>query len=201
MYELKKMFKNKRGDDMLVDFWAIAVFAIILLLFFILFSLNKTENENKVQAEFVNKDVNFMLTSFLRAPAIDVDPTKTVGEIITEDSTTGDFTRTKKLFFAYFPYVDELNGLKINSIALDVTGPNNGGAAMTKNQNTLRFFLVSWDAFWNQASPTTAINKYVADTYLPGYNSKIHVKLSLTEYILASEIQAKMEADKSRQNT
>lgn len=198
MLVLKKMFKSKRGDDMLIDFWAIAVFAVILLLFFILFSLNKSQNDTNVQTKFINKDLNFMLESFLRAPALDVDYTKTVGEIITEDSTTGNFANTEKLFEAYFNHVDELNGLKVNAIRIDVKSDDskNWGTAISRNQKTWRYIKAKFLSFKDGRKDV-----YVAETYIPGYESRIYIKLSLTELILASELKDAADAEARQQNS
>jgi len=197
MLLINKMFKNKRGDDMLIDFWAIAVFAVIILLFFLLFSLSKSQNDSSVQAKFINKDVNFMLESFLRAPALEVgDSSKTIGEVITEDSTTGDFTRTEKLFETYFNQVNTLNGFKVNAIRIDITGPNSDGDTITRNQKTWRFIRAKFLSFTDGRKDV-----YVSETYLPGYESRIDVKLSLTELILASELKDAANKEKAQQNT
>jgi hypothetical protein len=156
-----KMWRSKRGDDMLIDFWAIAVFAVILLLFFILFAVNKTLNDKKVQAEFANKDLNFMLESFLRAPALGVDQTKTVGEIITEDSTTGDFTRTEDLFKRYFKQINQLDNQNIIEITLKIEGDNTKDIPIEKN------------------TKTGTVYELYAETYIPGYNKKVYVRLSM----------------------
>jgi hypothetical protein len=197
MQILKKMLKSKRGDDMIIDFWAIAIFAVILLLFFLLFSITKTINDSKVQKEYVNKDVNIMLTSFLRAPAINVDSTKTIGEIITEDSAMDDFTRSEKLFLAYFSQVDELNGFKINSIVLSVKGSHDKELGMSKNGKFWSYVEMIGQKI---SAHGGQVDKYVAETYIPGYESKTYVSLTLRQVVLSSDLNAADDAKDKQTN-
>jgi hypothetical protein len=99
-----KLRKNKKGEDMLVDFWAILIFAFILIIFFIMFLVDK-RGDAPSTVNFEDKDLSFMLNSFIRAPYAK-DDTKTIGEIIAEDSISNDFTRTKEIFKSYFSGVD-----------------------------------------------------------------------------------------------
>ena len=113
---MKRLFGNRRGEDMIVDFWAILVFAIICIAFLILFSAGKRSAENKLDTQFENKDANFMLQSFLRAPAIGVDRTKTVADIIAEDDIRNDFANTKWLFDRFF------QGMPYYTVKLHIEG-------------------------------------------------------------------------------
>jgi len=161
MFRQKKMLRNKRGEDMLIDFWAIAVFAVIILLFFLLFSVNKTVNENKAKTQFINGDTNFMLESFLRAPAIGFTPPKTVGEVITEDATTGDFKDTEDLFKRYFKQINQLDNQNIIEITLKIEGDNTKEIPIEKNKKT------------------GTVYELYAETYIPGYNKKVYIRLSM----------------------
>ncbi len=182
---------------MIIDFWMIFVFAIVLIIFFMVFSIDRNANEKKVQAEFLNKDVNFMLESFLRAPALGsgIDSSKTIGEIIVEDSTNNNFDNTEKLFESYFSGVNELNGLKVNAIRIEIKGPHNDGTAISKNQRTWRFVRAKFLSFRDGRRDV-----YIAETYIPGYDQKVYVKLSIVEVILASELKAAQDAEKDKTN-
>lgn len=119
MIKQNRLFKNKRGEDMLVDFWAILVFALIVLLFFILFAANKNDNKtNEITSEFASKDLEFILHSFLKAPAIGIDSQKTVADIIIEDYAADDYSRTNSLFLEYYSQTKDLNGNPIGAIYL-----------------------------------------------------------------------------------
>jgi hypothetical protein len=102
---------------MLVDFWAILVFAVIILLFFVLFSATKKDYELKLNDEFKNKDAEIMLISFLNAPAINIDSGRTIADIIAEDSLTGEFKNTKELFDEFF-----IGTINDNDIVLNIDG-------------------------------------------------------------------------------
>jgi hypothetical protein len=175
---ISKILKNKRGEDMLVDFWAILVFATIMILFLILFSVNKTIHQNQIQDEFQNKDAEIMLISFINAPAIGTGLTsdKTVGEIIVEDASTGDFTNTKILFKNYFSEASsgsiiylEINRNDEEYISMKID------KSISIFERTLIFSTVA-------TAPTIIIipkgETYSAQTYLPGFNGeKIYIKL------------------------
>jgi len=208
-----KIWRSKRGDDMIIDFWAIFMFAIILIIFLMIFSIDRNANENKVQAKFVNKDVNFMLESFLRAPALGpgMNSTKTVGEIIVEDSTNDNFDNTQKLFEAYFSRIDEMNGFKVNIIQIDIKGQHDSGISIYKNKALGRAALnilrssISIVLSTMSVSPVPIIKEgradaYTAETYLPGYNEKVYVRLSVSETILVSELKAAQAKEDAKTN-
>ncbi len=145
---------------MLIDFWAILIFAIILLLFFILFAVNKTVNDKKVQEQFINKDLNFMLESFLRAPVIgDDDSSKTIGEIIVEDSIRGDFDRSEKLFKEYFKRINQIDNQNIVTLELNIEGDYEEKISFEKEDKDGTVYIL------------------YAETYVPGYTKKVYVKL------------------------
>ncbi|HYD03026.1 MAG TPA: hypothetical protein VEC16_01890 [Alphaproteobacteria bacterium] len=116
-----RLIKNKRGEDMLVDFWAILVFALIVLLFFILFAANKKEPKiQEIHAQFSQNDANFMLQSFLKSPAIGIDSTKTVFQIIIEDYNTGDYSRSDTLAKNYFSQLKKYGTYPVGAIYLQI---------------------------------------------------------------------------------
>jgi hypothetical protein len=155
-----RLMKNKRGEDMLVDFWAILVFAIIVLLFFIIFAFNKTNIEKNIEAKFDTKDANFMLQAFLRAPALGHDSTKTIADIIAENDASDDFDLTKELFHDFFDNMDYYD------IQLKIEGEHKP-LPFNKNDHNVQ------------------VDKYDAESYIPGYNGKIYVRLKVkqTEYV------------------
>jgi hypothetical protein len=147
-----RLLKNKRGEDMIVDFWAILVFAVICVLFLILFSLGKPSTKD-INPEFNSRDANFMLQSFLRAPAIPIgQPEKSVAEIIAEDDVKNDFSKSEILFKEFFKETTRCK------IILEVKG---------KNKNTYKLEKVSSV----QLYPDTA------KTSIPGYDQRIYVSL------------------------
>lgn len=93
---------NRRGQDFLVDFYVIFIFIIMLLIFFVLFMISKGDRtDNTVQDEFIGKDVDFALMSFLRAPNIN-DPERTVAETIADDFDKNDIGDTISLFQSFY---------------------------------------------------------------------------------------------------
>jgi hypothetical protein len=106
---------NKKGEDMMVDFWAIIVFAVIVLLFFILFYASKTDAGKNTAALFDDKDAGFMLQSFLKAPAVGVDgigPGRTVSDIIVESAANEKFDDVKNLYGQFYKGIDTQNGVQ-----------------------------------------------------------------------------------------
>jgi hypothetical protein len=189
----RKRFNKRGAEDMLVDFWTILIFALIVIIFFILFSISKSSAENTAGAEFDSKDAQFMLDSFLGAPLVD-NPSKTVSDVIIEDSTTGDFTRTEKLFEEYFKRSTKINDEPVNDILITIDGAHddtyritteNGNGQFVKAtkvvfEDVKAFFvtLVS-DEGW---SVYKKLAHYNAETYLPGYEKRVHVKIAVVTW-------------------
>jgi len=97
--------KGRKGEDMLVDFWAILAFAIVAVIFFLLFFATRNQSTQDTLTDFKNKDSSFMLDSFLRARYLN-DETKTMSQIIAEDALNDDFSRTKNSFYYFYSGVD-----------------------------------------------------------------------------------------------
>jgi len=206
-----KLLKNKRGQEMLIDFWAILIFAIIVVLFVTIFAVEKGRITKNTETEFANKDADFMLNSFLRAPLID-DPSRTVSDVIAEESITGKFTKTQKLFEDYFALTTLINDQELNNMLLRIDDNNpiritaeNGqgwfGTATTIAWEKVKgyFAVIS-----QSTNPTLGIalswhkeiRKYTAQTYLPGYDKKITVQLVIGSWtydtaIISSETPKK----------
>lgn len=81
-----RLRKNRKGEDMMFDFWAILVFALILILFLIIFIVDKRSDNSGTETQQWNDDPAYMLNSFLRAP-YSKDQKKTIGEVIVEEET------------------------------------------------------------------------------------------------------------------
>jgi hypothetical protein len=169
-----RLFKSKRGEDMLVDFWAILIFALIVLIFLIIFSASKHANENKIKEQFEKKDAEFMLESFLRSPAIGVDEEKTVAEIISEDTMTDNFYNTNKVFDKYFKYCQGSN------IIMEVDGENHESMKASNGASLFEKVLIfSMGHVWLKKGDT-----YDAETYIPDYNgNKVYVRLKKQDTI------------------
>jgi hypothetical protein len=169
------MMRSKKGDDMLVDFFAILIFALIILIFFIIFSVEHNKAQKDAEAKFDSLDTNYMLESFLRSPAVDIDDKKTVSQIVLEDSVTQDYKQTTDLFNRYFSQIHVTDGFK-----LTIETDEDTATIKISRTGGLNFFdkiaiLVSTRT-WIPGS-----TKY-ADTYIPGYDcSKIHVILEKDE--------------------
>jgi len=176
---------NKKGEDMLVDFWAILIFAIIVLLFFIIFSASKATSNNTITQEFESKDVNFMLDSFLRAPAQEGSADgKTVAEVIAEDSAAGngDFKNTQILFENFFQRTNTMNAISqddmnnINDINLEIDGYDSKSINLMKTGGV--------DSFTKSSllSAGVVIDKsYSAQVIIPGYGQDVKVTLRLSQ--------------------
>lgn len=109
MKKLRKILRNKKGEDMLVDFWAILLFVLILILFLVLFIFTKGDSRsNELRGRLVNTDLNYMMNSYLKSPSL-FDGTKTNGEIIAEDFLNNDYKRTENSFKAFFTGVETIN--------------------------------------------------------------------------------------------
>jgi hypothetical protein len=195
----RSLLKHKRGEDMLVDFWAILIFAIIVLLFFIIFSINKSGVQKNIEAEFANKDADYMLDSFLRAPLVD-NSSRTVSDIIVEDSTTGNFDRTNKLFLEYFKRTNTINSQEINNMIFRIEGDHTDTYGITAEKGrgwfsksatvtwelTKAFFVNTISSVGSQVPVITLVPKttdsYVAETYLPGYGKRIYVRVAIVSW-------------------
>lgn len=163
---------------MIVDFWAILVFAIICIVFLILFSSGRKSSENQLDTQFENKDANFMLQSFLRAPALGVDQTKTVAEIIAEDDIRNDFASTEKLFGEFF------KGMKDYNVYLSIEGAHKENFKKRLGQNIIERTIIV-----PSGTPTPNVmilpkgEEYDAVTYIPGYEKRIQLKLEIDETV------------------
>lgn len=121
----KTLFKgsrNKRGEDLIVDFWAILVFVIILLIFLIIAVIDKniSSKGRELQELFISNDLDYMLNSYLKAPYI-YDNTKTNGEILVEDFMNDDFSRTDNAFNLFFLGINTTNNNPVGKYTLIVT--------------------------------------------------------------------------------
>jgi hypothetical protein len=175
MKKNNKLLKNKRGEDMLVDFWAILVFALVVVLFFILFKVNKNDNETtQIASTIQSKDIDYMLNSFLRAPAIGIDNKKTVSDIIIEDYYSNNYARTETLFKQFYSQTTTIRGNKINDIDLEIVSSNNPtfnseilmeGGTSTAGK-LLEVIVKDYDA-------------YKTSTSLPVYNGMVFVHINI----------------------
>ncbi len=94
---------------MLVDFWAILMFVIIMVLFLIVFIITKDDTKtNELNTQFSRTDLGYMMNSYLKSPSL-TDRSKTNAEIIAEDALNDDFSRTENSFKAFFTGVETLN--------------------------------------------------------------------------------------------
>jgi hypothetical protein len=102
---------------MLVDFFAILVFAIIMILFLIIFIANKHQSTLNTENDFKDKDAAFMLDSFMRAPYLK-DPSKSISDIISEDVLNDEFSRTQNSFSYYYSGINNYRTFDIYAISL-----------------------------------------------------------------------------------
>jgi len=146
-----------------VDFFAVLAFAVIILLFFLLFSWQHKGNDDNTRAQFVNKDTNFMLESFLRAPAIGIDSQKSVADIIAEDEAKNDFSRTEQLFDTFYRKIDTIDKYYITNMYLNVKGNHNKQLEILHDTN----------------SGDKSHETMIAHTYISGYDKKIYVEFEI----------------------
>ena len=106
---------------MLVDFWAILIFAIICIIILIIIIASGSDNTQKIQSEFSGKDINLMLNSFLRAPYGTWNG-MTIAGIIAEDSISNDYTRTFDAFDKYFSGVDVYSDNPVGGYFFGING-------------------------------------------------------------------------------
>jgi hypothetical protein len=189
---MNKLSRNRRGEDMIIDFWAILIFALIIIVFFIIFSAEKGRFNARIETQFANKDTDFMLDSFLRAPLLD-NPQKTISDVIIEESSSGKFTKTQVLFEQFFKRTTQINGQEVNNMLLkiddndpiSITAPNGygwfGKATTIAWEKVKGYFSVlsqpSNPALGIALSMHKEAREYSAQTYLPGYEKKIQVQL------------------------
>lgn len=121
--------KNKKGELLIVDFWAIIVFVIIILIMLILFYLNKGNvSERKIVEAFENKDSALFLNAFLRAPYIEngIDKEKTISYIIAQDYKSNEYSDTsyaiKEFFKGDYTYKKSEDESTKNTIKYSVFG-------------------------------------------------------------------------------
>ncbi|MGV8150590.1 MAG: hypothetical protein ACP5NV_02575 [Candidatus Woesearchaeota archaeon] len=130
------IFKNhprrKKGEDMLVDFWAILIFVLVMVLFLIVFILTKegAERDNLLQEQFTSSDLDYMLNSYIKSPYIK-DSSKTNGEIIIEDYLNNDFSRSEESFERFFLGVNTTNNNPIGEFQLIISESESNILAQT----------------------------------------------------------------------
>jgi len=172
---MNKLFKNKRGEDMLVDFWAILIFAVIIVLFLIIFSVSSSVHKTQVETKFATKDAEIMLISFINAPAIGEGMTtdKSVGEIIVEDSSINNFDRTEKLFNNFFTE-SSFN----SNIYFEIDGKNSYHMKISNGKSFFERLLIINSPGLLPTITISGSETYDAETYLPGYDGeKIYIRL------------------------
>ena len=131
-----------------------------------------------MNTQFVNKDAEFMLESFLTAPAVGYDTTKTVVDIIAEDYAINDMTRTDDLFKKFFQKTEYTNGNDINDILLNV----NGKKIKMTTQNGVGGFVKFFTPIGG-----VIFEKNNAYTSIPGYGTTIYVSLRVSEAVILGE--------------
>lgn len=105
---------------MLVDFWAILAFAIVLILFLILFILTKgNARVNKTIEQFESKDFDYMLNSYIKSPYLK-DTSKTISEVISEDILNNDYSRTEESFQKFFAGLNKTNNQPMRYVKMSV---------------------------------------------------------------------------------
>lgn len=145
------IFKNnprrKKGEDMLVDFWAILMFVIVLVVFFIVFIITKegSERTNTIQEKFISSDLDYMLDAYIKSPYIK-DSTKTNGEIIVEDYLNGDYSRTDESFIRFFSGTNKTNNNPIGGYLFVIKEGNNRVYGKLMNFENENFEKIAGDA-------------------------------------------------------
>ncbi|MEM4637550.1 MAG: hypothetical protein QXK76_00820 [Candidatus Woesearchaeota archaeon] len=119
-----KKIKNKKGEDLLVDFWAILIFTIVLLIFLLIIILNKDPLKTKnLQQNFINSDLDYMLNSYLKAPSL-INRDKTNAEVIVEDYLNNDYSNTQKSFEIFFLGINTTNNNPVGEYKLIISESN-----------------------------------------------------------------------------
>lgn len=104
MYSYKnirnKLWKSKKSENLLVDFWAILIFAIIMLLIFILFLATKRSTDfAEIELRFAEQQPKIMLNSYLKSPYGE----GTIADMIVNDRIEDkDYINTKNTFAKFF---------------------------------------------------------------------------------------------------
>jgi len=187
-----RLLKSKKGEDMLVDFWAILIFALILIVFLILFIANKHQTTNNIDSDFYNKDSAFMLDSFLRAPYLQGEG-ENMAEIISQDILKNDFTRTESAFNYFFTNIGTYNGYDINYISLCL---KRSGSEIKHFNKPVGPTIATYVGTSFNVCPETIDDEYLySKTTIPGIDrSNIDVYLSIRHttkntYSMAMQLQ------------
>lgn len=173
---------------MLVDFWAILIFAIILVLFLVVFIITKGDTKtNYLSSQFAKTDAGYMLNSYLKSPYL-TDSSKTNGEIIAEDVLNDDFSRTENSFKAFFTGIETLNAeleddyikhYTLNKIKLCIY--DSSDSFLTGYQLNVKTKTIT-DLYTYCGTPMSITN---AKTTIPTRNSFIYVEIVLFGEILS----------------
>jgi hypothetical protein len=122
---MKKLSQSKKGEDMLVDFWVIIIWAILVLLIFLFFMFTKKQSTLNTIDDFKDKDATYILNAFVSSPWLP-DNSKSISGIIIEDTLSDpSFKNTQALLYYFFSGFDCYKGQNINSITLTVRGGSN----------------------------------------------------------------------------
>jgi len=146
MKNMKKIiwFKKRRpldrkGQEMLIDFVSIMVFAFLIVVFLVVFFLTKSNITNNINNAYVNKDAEFWLDSFVKAPANIGTSQRTVGDVMIEDYYNDDYSSTFDLFQKFYSTVDRYNvGSKegrIQMIYLCINKPDKTTVGFSKSSD------------------------------------------------------------------
>ena len=176
----RKISSNKKGEDMLVDFWSILLFVLILILFLVLFIFTKDDaKSNELSQRFVSTDFNYMLNAYIKSPSLS-DSSKTNGEVIIEDSLNNDFSKTKYSFEKFF--------LGVNTTDNNPIGKFNMVIAESKIMKTsFNVDPISEGYTLDKLYTGKAIMTTYAKTTIPNrYGNDIEVILTI-EYVMMNE--------------
>lgn len=174
-----KRIHNKKGEDLLVDFWAILIFTLVLLIFLLIIILNKDPMKTQeLQQRFINSDLDYMLNAYLKAPSL-VNKDKTNAEIIIEDYLNSDYTNTKKSFELFFLGINTTNNNPVGEYKLIISESN-------FVIQTISVDPISTGYTWDKLYRGKAVYENYAKTKIPSINNDLDILL-YTEYVIMND--------------
>jgi len=166
IFSISKIRYNKKGEDMLVDFFAILIFVVILIIFLLIFLVFRHQTTQDTLSDFKSKDAAFMLDSFIRAKYLP-DQSKTMGEIIGEDAMHDDFSRTDSSFKHFFTGIDDYTVYESVSFSLCIS--KSGSKLDSVDQiGKLGNFISTWLPSCIDYSDGKTMNTISSSTIIPG---------------------------------
>lgn len=182
MIRQNKKMGRRASENLLADFWWILTFAIIMLLFFVLFVLTKDKVvTSEINERFKGSDAAYMLNAYLKSPSI-IDHHMSNAQVMAQDYLSDDYENTTESIKLYFTGMQIINGAlekdsitkyRVDRVVLCIHDKDDNlkqRFSLDETTNVVNTISIACDMSGNIGFSTTAI---------PTRNSYINVEIGI----------------------